>query len=64
VSLADTTGDRLAQALTRLARARALESRWHPRAGPALQEAEARLAAIGLHDTAWDDVFRRAARAG
>jgi class 3 adenylate cyclase/tetratricopeptide (TPR) repeat protein len=64
VAMADGTGDRLAQALTRLARARALETRWHPRSGPALQEAEARLAAVGLRDTAWDDVFRRAARAG
>jgi hypothetical protein len=64
VALADTTGDRLAQALTRLARARVLESRWHPRSGPALQDAEARLSSIGLNDTAWDDIFRRAARAG
>ena len=64
VTIADTTGDRLTQALARLARGRALESRWHPRAGPSIQDAEARLAAIGLHDTAWDDVFRRAARAG
>ena len=64
VDIADSTGDRLSQALTRLARARALEARWHPRSGPALQEAHARLNAIGLDHTAWDDVFRRAARAG
>jgi tetratricopeptide (TPR) repeat protein len=64
VEVADHTADRLSQALTRLARARALESRWHPRAGPALQEAQARLAAIGLSHSTWDDVFHRAARAG
>jgi class 3 adenylate cyclase/tetratricopeptide (TPR) repeat protein len=64
VAIADGTGDRLAQALTRLARARAMETRWHPRSGPALQEAETRLATVGLRDTAWDDVYRRAARAG
>ncbi|HEX7167646.1 MAG TPA: hypothetical protein VF230_11765, partial [Acidimicrobiales bacterium] len=64
VQAADATGDRLSQALSRLARARALESRWHPQAGPALQEAHARLTSIGLHHSAWDDVFRRAARAG
>ena len=64
VDLADTTGDRLLQALTRLARARALEARWHPRAGPALQEALARMSVIGLDHSAWDEVFRRAARTG
>ena len=63
VTIADGTGDLLSQALSRLALARAMEARWHPRTGPALQEAHARLTAIGLDSTAWDDVFRRAARA-
>ena len=61
VATADATGDRLNQALTRLARARALEAMGDPAADAAKADADDRLAALGLPDTEWDGVFRRAA---
>jgi tetratricopeptide (TPR) repeat protein len=61
VAEADGTGDRLNQALTRLARARGLEAAGEPGAPAALADAEARLTDLGLPDTEWDAVFRRAA---
>ncbi|HVF32233.1 MAG TPA: adenylate/guanylate cyclase domain-containing protein [Acidimicrobiales bacterium] len=61
VATADGTGDRLNQALTRLARARALASMDDPGAAGAKADADERLTALGLADTEWDGVFRRAA---
>jgi class 3 adenylate cyclase/tetratricopeptide (TPR) repeat protein len=61
VAEADATGDRLNQGLTRLARAWALEALADAGAADARAEAQARLAELGLHETEWDGVFRRAA---
>jgi hypothetical protein len=61
VAEADGTGDRLNQALTRLARAHALEATGDERAAGAHADAEQRLHAMGLADTEWDTVFRSAA---
>jgi tetratricopeptide (TPR) repeat protein len=61
-SLADSTGDRLAQAFTRLAEARALEALGDASADGRLAEAEERLAGMGIGDSEWDAVFARAAR--
>jgi class 3 adenylate cyclase/tetratricopeptide (TPR) repeat protein len=60
-ALVDSTGDRLAQAFTRLAEARALEGLDDPSAPDRLAEAEERLAELGIGDSEWDGVFRRAA---
>ncbi|HEX2849955.1 MAG TPA: adenylate/guanylate cyclase domain-containing protein [Acidimicrobiales bacterium] len=56
------TGDRMSQALAELARARALEALEAPDAGAAVEDATRRLSAMGITDTDWDAVFRRAAR--
>ena len=61
VALADGTGDRLNQALTRLARSWALVALGSPDAEQARDDAKARLQDIGLAETEWDAVFRRAA---
>jgi class 3 adenylate cyclase/tetratricopeptide (TPR) repeat protein len=62
IAIADGTGDRLNQALTRLARARALEALGEPDdAARARADAEERLAELGLQETEWDAVFQRAA---
>ncbi len=61
IAEADRTGDRLNQGLTRLARAVALEATTDPLAAAARAEADALLIEIGLPDTEWAEVFRRAA---
>ena len=60
-ALAESTGDRLAQTFTRLAEARALEALGDPSASSRLSEAEEALAELGIGDSEWDAVFRRAA---
>jgi hypothetical protein len=61
VALADGTGDRLNQALTRLALSWALVASGAPDADAVRSDAKERLATIGLIETEWDAVFRRAA---
>jgi tetratricopeptide (TPR) repeat protein len=61
VAEADATGDRLNHALTRLALANALASVGSDDAGTVRDDAEERLRELGLTETEWDDVFRRAA---
>jgi ATP/maltotriose-dependent transcriptional regulator MalT len=60
VALADGTGDRLNQSLTRLAQARGLQAIGDEHASEALDVAEDRLAALGMEDTGWDGVYQRA----
>jgi tetratricopeptide (TPR) repeat protein len=57
----DATGDRVAQALARLGRARALAASGDARATELLADANDRLAAIGLTGRGWDTAFRLAA---
>lgn len=61
VELADATGDRLSQTVTRLARAIVLEALADPTAPTARADADSRLVALGMADTAWSVVFRRGA---
>jgi hypothetical protein len=61
VARAAATGPRLNQALTRLARGWALTALDDPDAGEARAEAHELLAGMGLPETEWDAVFRRAA---
>ncbi len=61
VAEADATGDRLNQALTRLALAWGLQATNHPSAAEARADADRRLSEIGLADTDWDHVFSTAA---
>jgi tetratricopeptide (TPR) repeat protein len=61
VALADGTGDRLNQALTRVARGWGLTALGDEAAEGALAEAHELLHGIGLPETEWDAVFRRAA---
>ncbi|HUP84724.1 MAG TPA: adenylate/guanylate cyclase domain-containing protein [Acidimicrobiales bacterium] len=61
VAIADSTGDRLNQALTRLALSSALAAMEAVDADAVRGDAEERLAAMGLLETEWDAVFRRAA---
>jgi hypothetical protein len=59
----DATGDVLAQALVRLAHARARWSADEPDADSALTEAQARLTRLGVEATGWDTAFQLAAPA-
>jgi len=61
IALADSTGDRLAQGFSRLANARALQSIGDPAASALVDAAEASLVEMGIGDSEWDAVFRRAA---
>ena len=61
VALADGTGDRLNQALTRLALSWCLIALDTEDAQDVRADAAARLERIGLTETEWDGVFRRAA---
>lgn len=61
VALADGTGDRLNQALTRLALSWGLIALGSADAEAVRADAKARLERIGLAETEWDAVFRRAA---
>lgn len=63
VEIADGTGDRLSQALSRLARAVGLEVLGEPAAATVRADADARLASLRLGHTDWEPVFRRAAGA-
>ncbi len=60
IDIADGTGDRLNQALTRLALAIGLEALTDPTAAAAMAEARSHLASVGLVTTDWEGVFRRA----
>jgi len=64
VDVADSTDDRLSQALTRLARGRLLEAAERSDASEHLADAHRRLEAIGLSTTDWDLVFQRASQVG
>jgi len=64
VALSDRTEDRLSQAFSRLAQSRGLEALGDPEAADARTDAEERLASIGIVDSGWDDLFRRAATGG
>jgi class 3 adenylate cyclase/tetratricopeptide (TPR) repeat protein len=64
VALSDRTGDRLAQAFSRLAQSRGLEALGDAEAPDVRAEAEDRLAAMGVVDTGWDALFARAASGG
>jgi hypothetical protein len=61
IAIADGTGDRLNQALTRLALSWGLTAMAAEDAAAARADARDRLEAIGLAETDWDGVFRRAA---
>jgi class 3 adenylate cyclase/tetratricopeptide (TPR) repeat protein len=61
VATADGTGDRLNQALTRLALSWGLIALGSADAQAVRDDAKARLELIGLAETEWDAVFRRAA---
>jgi tetratricopeptide (TPR) repeat protein len=63
VALVDETQDSLAQAITRLARARLLLSLDDDEGQHALEDALERLALMDLPHTLWDDVFRAATTA-
>jgi hypothetical protein len=54
---ADATEDRVSQTLVRLADATAATARSDPDAPVRLSEAEARLAELGMSDTAWRQAF-------
>ena len=60
VAMVDATEDVLAQAISRLARARLLLSLGNDEGKPALDDCVDRLNAMGLTHTLWDDVFRAA----
>lgn len=57
IALADATGSLLDRALTRLARAFALEAAQRPEAGSARVEAELMLERMGIPATGWSQVF-------
>jgi class 3 adenylate cyclase/tetratricopeptide (TPR) repeat protein len=61
VAFSDATESRLDQAITRLARARAWRILDHPDADTAAGDARARLDAIGLTASGWDQLFSLAA---
>jgi tetratricopeptide (TPR) repeat protein len=61
VASADATGDRLNQALSRLALSWGLAAMGAPDAESVRADARERLEAMGLPDTEWDGVYRRAA---
>jgi tetratricopeptide (TPR) repeat protein len=63
-STVDQTGDLLAQAVVRLARARAMESVGDPEAGPARSRAQDRLRDLGVGASGWDAAFCLAAQPG
>lgn len=58
----DGTDDRVVQAVVRLAEAHGLDALGSPRAGEAMSEADARLAALGVAAEGWSTAFRLAAR--
>jgi class 3 adenylate cyclase/tetratricopeptide (TPR) repeat protein len=64
LSTLDVTGDRVQQATTRLALARALEAMEQPAASTALADAQGMLDDMGITAEGWDTAFRAAAGLG
>ena len=62
-AVVDATGDVLAQALVRLAHARARHATAEPDAASAIAAAHERLARLGVEATGWDTAFQLAAPA-